>query len=774
MTPAIQQRPVSAAILELHGAFADPRHPQARQRSAAFAGDRLAVLRPGWLPVGALFAGLALMPEAAPAQPATDAPVAQSEITLPPVNVVGTNSNDYSPVTSTIGGKIETPLRDIPQSVTVIDRAVLDAQAAASLQDALRYVPGITIGGAEGGSIGNNINLRGFSARTDIYLDGMRDRGQYYRDTFSLDSVEVLKGPSSMLFGRGSTGGVINQVSKVPSLQAHSEVTATVGTDDYYRATGDLNIPLAGTSAFRLAAMAQDVHTTRDVMGNRDFGVAPSLRMGVGTPTEITLSALVLHNRDMPDYGLPPLNGAPAPVSTSGFYGLTDDRTVQDVGSLTARVRHRLDNGLSLRNQTQYNHYATDAQETGPNRVGTAVGNVFTGLPTHSIGNITGIAPSDLVVLLGSHDRHITDSSIYNQTDLVAKFDTGAVKHAMVAGLELGRDRYANQSYSRIDPSITGGIPGLALEPLEDPAYHGAPANTVRTATNRANSTADTVGVYVNDTIELTPRWKVIAGVREDWFKATIDNSISLPQSASQDVSFTSVRAGVLLQPTERESYYVAYGTSFDPSLEALTLTNGQQNIPPESNKSYEVGGKWDVLQGDMQLAAAAFQVDKTNARSQIETGVYDVTGAVRVRGGEISASGRLGSRWQIIAGYTFLDAVIVSASTLDGTQGKVPANTPRHAASLWTTCALTPQWEAGVGVTGSSSVYASNTNVVTVPGYARIDATLAYHQPRYDVRINIVNVADKDYFASVIPSDGGRSVPGVGRTGVITLTYRF
>ncbi len=774
MTPPIRLRPVSAAILGSRDAFSVDPLSNVRPGTIGFADDRRAVMRHGWLPVGALVAGLAFTPGAVFAQRAAEPPVAEAVTTLPPISVVGTNSKDYAPVTSTIGGKIETPLRDIPQSVTVIDRAVLDAQGVASLQDALRYVPGITIGSAEGGSIGNNINLRGFSARTDIYLDGMRDRGQYYRDTFSLDSVEVLKGPSSMLFGRGSTGGVINQVSKVPSLQAHNEVTATVGSDDYYRATGDVDVPLAGTSVFRLAVMGQDMHTTRDVMSNQDFGIAPSFRAGIGTPTEFTLSALVLHNHDMPDYGLPPLNGAPAPVSMSNFYGLTDDRTVQDVDSVTARIRHRFDNGVSLRNQTQYNHYTTDAQETGPNRVGTAASNVFTGLPTSAIGNITDIPPSQLYVLLGSHDRHITDSSIYNQTDLVTRFDTGQIRHSMVAGLELGRDRYTNQSYSRVDPTITGGIPGLALVPLEDPVYHGAPANAVRTATNRANSKADTIGVYVNDTIELAPQWKVIAGVREDWFKATIINSNSLPSSASQDVSFTSVRAGVLYQPTERESYYVAYGTSFDPSLEALTLTNGQQNVPPETNKSYEVGAKWDVLQGNLQLAAALFQVDKTNARSQIETGVYDVTGAVRVRGGEVSATGRLTSRWQLIAGYTLLDAEIVSASALDGTQGKVPANTPRHAASLWTTYNFAPQWEAGVGITGTSSVYASNTNVITVPGYARVDATLAYHQPKYDIRLNVVNLADNDYFASVIPSDGGRSVPGVGRTGIITLAYRF
>ena len=246
---------------------------------------------------------------AAPAAPAFAQAIGKDAV-LPEVNVKSQSlSDEYAPALSTVGGKTPTAIRDIPQSVTVINRAVLDAQGVASLADAVRNVAGITLGGAEGGQIGNNINLRGFSARTDLYLDGMRDRGQYYRDTFYLESIEVLKGSSSMLFGRGSTGGVINQVGKQPSLRDHNEVSATIGTDDYLRTTADLNRRLSDTSAFRLNLMAQDVGTTRDVMKNKDFGVAPSLRLGIGTPTEITLSALLEHNRDMPDYGFLAVNG---------------------------------------------------------------------------------------------------------------------------------------------------------------------------------------------------------------------------------------------------------------------------------------------------------------------------------------------------------------------------------------------------------------------------------------------------------------------------------
>ena len=688
--------------------------------------------------------------------------------TLPEVKVTSQqDSNSYTPDVSNVGAKIPMPLRDIPQSVTVINRSVLDAQSATSLPDALRNVPGITLGAAEGGQIGNNINLRGFSARTDIYLDGVRDRGQYYRDTFYLESVEVLKGPSSMLFGRGSTGGVINQVSKTPELRDHNEVSATVGTSSYVRTTADLNHQLSDTSALRINLMGQDVGTSRDVMKNQDFGVAPSLRLGIGTPTEITLSGLFEHNHDMPDYGLLAVNGHPFDVRKDNFYGLTDDRTVQDVANISADIKHKFSPTLTLRNHTQYSWYDTDARETAPNSVGTVNGlGVFTPLPTASTGNFTNLPLSQLALRYVSHDRKIRDKALYNQTDLISSFDTGTIKHTLITGLELGHDTYDNQAFTRNN---------LPIGPIVDPAYQATPANSVSTAGNLAKASADTVGVYANDTLELNKQWKLVGGLRWDRYKASITNSINsantagnttLP-SASQSVNFTSVRAGAIYQPSDTQSYYVAYGTSFDPSLEQLTLTTGQQNLDPEKNRSYEVGAKWDLLNGDLSLTSALFQVDKTNARSQTSAGVYDLTGNIRVNGFEATVTGRITPQWQVIGGYTYLDAKIVKASTLDRSQGKVPANTPRNSATLWTTYTPVKAWEVGGGVTYMSDRFA-------VGDYTRWDATVAYHQPKYDLRLNLLNLTDRRDFIATIPSDGGRAVPGAGRTLMLTGTYKF
>ena len=513
---------------------------------------------------------------------------------LPEVVIKGERNNGYNTGSSSIGGGIPTPIRDIPQSVTVINSELMQAQGATSLADALRNVPGITMGAAEGGSIGNNFNLRGFSGRTDLYLDGMRDRGQYYRDVFSLDSVEVLQGPSSMLFGRGSTGGVINQVSKLPTLTPFGAVTLVGGTQPSARGTVDFNQPIDDTSAFRIAAMGQNVHSTRDVMRNDDYGAAPSLRFGIDTPTQITLSALLMHNNDMPDYGLPPVNAQPAQVSRRNFYGATDDRTIQDVVSLNATISHQLTTAVTLRNQTQYSRYTIDARESGPNNVGTlnALG-VYSAFPASNLGNTTPLPLGSLYVGLGSHDRNITDTSLYNQTDVISEFATGAVRHQLIVGLELGRDTNDTQNLSRNIPGNPNNY--FRAVNLVDPAYLPA-GNIPQTTGNVVNASATDIAPYINDTMSFAEFWKAVAGVRYDRYDAKLTNSINLPRSASQDIGFISVRAGVIFQPTAMQSYYISYGTSFNPSLETLALTSGQQSLDPETSAQYELGGKWDLM----------------------------------------------------------------------------------------------------------------------------------------------------------------------------------
>ncbi len=711
-----------------------------------------------------VMAGVALVPGAALAQ--APAP----EATLPEVKVRDEAASDYNAATMSIGG-VQTPLRDIPQSITVVNSALMQAQGVTSLADALRNVPGITIGAAEGGSIGNNFNLRGFPARTDLYYDGMKDRGQYYRDVFSLDAIEVLKGPSSMLFGRGSTGGVINQLSKVPSLGSFGTASLVVGTQPSVRGTADVNRRIGETSAVRIAAMAQKVDSTRDVMDYEDFGVAPSIAFGLGTSTEVVLSALLTHNDDMPDYGLPPVNGRPADVDRHKFYGNTDDRTIQDVTQFDGRITHRFSDKLRLVNQTFYARYRIDARESGPNNVGTLTDGVYTMFPSSNTSNTTSLPLPSLYVGLGSHDRDITDESLYNQTDLICEFRTGPVSHTLLAGLELGRDtNHVANSTRNLQGNPSNYFRAVSLT---DPAYLEG-ADLPSTPGNRVDADATTVAPYLNDTMRFSKEWLAVAGVRYDRYDASLTNSVNQPPSASQNVDYTSVRAGVIFQPTDAQSYYASYGTSFNPSLETLTVTNGTQGLDPETSTSYEVGAKWDALDGNLSLTLALFEVDKDNARSQISPGVYALTGDVRVRGVELGAAGRITRAWQVFGGYTYLDAKIVSASALDGTQGNVPANTPQNSATLWTTYDVAPRWQIGTGVAYMSDRYASNNNAVKVGSYFRWDAMVAYTLPQWTLQLNVLNLTDRLDYDALIPSDRGRAVPGIDRTALFTATYRF
>lgn len=738
-------------------------------------------------PIAAALVAVFAAPLSSHAQQAASPKTDASPAVLQEVVVEGSRGDFNANGTSL--SKLPADLHDVPQSVVVVNKALMQSQGASSLADALRNVAGITLGGAEGGQIGNNINLNGFSARTDIYLDGFRDRGQYYRDTFAIDEVEVLMGPSSMLFGRGSTGGVINQVSKKANLHESTEVSASATTNGLVRTTADYNHPLSDTSAMRLSAMAQSGKaTTRNQTDVQDFGLAGSYVFGIGTPTEITLSALLQRNHDMPDYGLPPLNGHPANVGRDTSYGLNSDRTNQDVAALNATIKHKITPDVVLRNQTQFNYVHVNAVETAPQGIGTVANGIFTPLTNAS----SNLPLSSLFVRGQSHDRDIHDYSIFNQTELSAKLATGSIKHELLAGFEVGHDGYDNQGYYR-----NGSCNGVALNPtstvagyadcvpLVNPSYSAAGSSVTSQAGNRAGGSANTIAAYVNDTVTLTPEFKLVGGLRFDRYIASITNSLNsvtapaaakntaLP-SAQQTINFTSLRLGSIWQPSAAQSYYLSYGTSFNPSLEQLTGTTGQQNLDPEKNRSYELGGKWDLLNDKLSLNAAIFQIKKENARSQVSTGVYVLDGTVRVNGARAGATGHITKDWQVALGYTYLDAKVIQSSGLDGTLGKIPVNTPKNTLTSWTTYKVAPHWEVGGGASYMSARFANPTNTVQAGGYVRWDTTVAYTQPKYDIRLNLFNLTNKMYYDALIQSDGGRSVPGTGRTAMLSVDYRF
>jgi catecholate siderophore receptor len=725
-----------------------------------------------------------------PTETAQPAPASGAPATLAPVTVTGSRpSDDFAPPPPSLQ-RLGNDLQDIPQTVVVINKALMQSQGATSLQGAVRNLPGVTLGAAEGSSIGNNINLNGFSARTDLYVDGMRDPGQYYRDVYTLEQIEVLMGPSSMLFGRGSTGGVINQVLKKPSLKKAIEVTVSGSSNLYERGTADVNIPIDDHSAVRVNTMFQNGNmSTRQQTAVRDFGVAPSYKTGIGTPTEITLYGQLQYNHDQADYGLPPINGLPANVSPNLAYGFSNDRTDQTVAMLGSTIEHSFESKLKLRNQTQFNFVNSDVVETAPQSVGTVnAAGVFTALTN----GYTGVPLSGLWVRQQSHDRNIFDTSLDNQTELSGDFKTGAIGHTALLGLEFGLENYYNQNYARngtcggtaLTATVNGAPSGyVACTPLLAPGGGVSPPVS-SIPTNLATGTARWGAGYFNDTIEILPEVKLVAGARYDVYWAQAGNTINFQNTpgstnaayTEQTDTFLSWRAGVLYQPTKAQTYYVSYSTSFNPSLEQLvstTGTGGNGILPPENNAAWEAGAKYDLLGGRLGLSGAVFQITKYNARSNNGDGTFSAQGTIQVTGVRAGAAGRITEDWQVFGGYAYLDGRIVNGIGA-GTTGMVPQNTPRDSASLWSTYNLTKQWELGGGLTYVGMRYANNTNVTVAPEYTRFDATAAYHFEKSDLRLNLFNLLNQTYYEQVIASDGGRVVPGAGFTAMLTYTVRL
>lgn len=753
--------------------------------------------------VQAVVTGMLLVPASAMAQqppaqapdPTTPAPPTENKpadptsapATMQPVTVTGSRpSEDFFTNKGSINRMGAANLMDVPQSVIVVNKALMQSQGVTTLDQAVRNVPGVTIGAAEGGNIGNNININGFTSRGDLYLDGMRDRGQYYRDVFALEQVEVLMGPSSMLFGRGSTGGVINQVMKKAFNKQATELSVMGTTNGLVRTTADVNVPFQETNAARVSVMFQTGKAqTIDMTNVLDFGVAPTVTFGIGQPTTLTLAAILQHKKDQIFYGVPPLNGFPLNTPRNTAYGFNNDYTEQDTIALQSTLGHKFNESLSLRNQTAFTWVNTQARQTSGQAVGTMTpAGAFVLAAAGPGGTPYSAAPlNSLWVRQQSRDRNINDTTIENQTELTGSLNTGFVNHSMLAGVDLSYETYSNATSTRTAPCnrFPMGAGFVGCTPAGVTVAAGTPLNVQSVYGNFQSSQAFGAGFYFNDTMTILPELKVVGGFRYDIFNAQVGNSLNRFNQIgntttaffTQTDTFTSVRGGVIYEPTPQQSYYVSYSTSFNPSLEMLTATTGNQNLPPESNEGYEVGAKYDLLGGNLGLTGALFQITKYNARTANIDGTFSAQGTVRVQGARVGVAGRITPEWQVFGGYAYLDGRIIQGIAAN-TQGMVPLNTPKDSANLWTTYTIKETYEFGGGVFYVGQRYANNSNVVTVPAYTRFDLTAAYKQPTYDLRLNVYNVFNTMFYDSLIASDGGRAVPGSGTTGMLTLNYRI
>lgn len=674
-------------------------------------------------------------------------------------------------------------LRDTPQTIVLIPQTVFQEQAATSLRDALRNTPGITLTAGEGGNApGDNINIRGFSARNDVYIDGARDPGVASRDVFNTETVEVAKGPSSVTTGRGSTGGSVNLVTKTATLQDTAEVRLNVGNASQRRGTIDLNHRLGDSLAFRINGMWQDSGVPgRDEITNKAWGFAPVLGIGLGRPTTFTLAYQRLKIDNLPDYGLPgtlPDLAVAAgktvdDIDFSNFYGLLSrdsERTTSDV--VTGTVEHRFSRGRSVRNLVRFGRNDLDRVVTSPRAA----------LPTNAATD-PGYNPA--VPQIRRSDakyQYRTDNTVTNQTDFSATFSTGALEHSAVTGLELARDKQPSVAAADL---FTYGRPPVTDLFSPDPTQVYAPA-IARTGA-RSEALSYSVAAYAFDTVKVTDRVQVDLGLRWDHIDVvyTTVSVAGVPAQFGRTDKATSGRTGIVFKPAPRGSIYGAYSTSFNPSFDGsfgLTLAGAGVNsaaLPPERSHNLEVGTKWDV-RSDLFATVGVFRTNKTNAKTTDASGATVLAGAQQVTGVEFGLSGQVTERWGVFTGLSLMKGEIKESLVAAEVDKRLPY-VPEKSFNLWSTYRLPLNVVVGGGAQYTGGYYFTNSNALATANAAAIERLTRYWlfnamasvavSRHVSIQVNATNLADERY---VDRGYTGHFVPGPGRGVLISPVLKF
>jgi catecholate siderophore receptor len=707
---------------------------------------------------------------------------------LPAVQVQGEGS-PYQATTSQ-SPKFTAPLLDTPRTVQVVPQQVIQDQVANSLQDVLRNSPGITFGAGEGGRPGADLPIiRGQNSANSIFVDGVRDPSLQIRDTFNIEQVEIIKGPDSVYSGRGGAGGSINLVSKAPHAGNASSGQVQIGTDNNYRVSADGNFQLSDKAAFRLNVMGNrgDVPGRDDAVDFKRFGVAPSLTLGLGTPTRITVSYFHYQDKSMPDYSIPydPATGQPVTetkgVKRSTFYGLTGRDfmdTRNDVGTLD--IQHDFSDKLQLRNVTRYGTSVTDFAATNPDD---SIGNVNKGLVYRSL-----------------KAGYYNTDTFTNQTDLTGEFMTGSLKHSFDLGLEYSNIKQDKDNYTQNIANIptacssNGAVNNPALcTSLWNADPHTSYPGSLSRNDNPARYNTDTIGIYGFDTVELDEHWQASAGLRWDRYDTSGANIPAArgqtggPFNLRRTDNMWNYQLGLAYKPVPNGTFYVTYGTASTPSAIASSavsdaISTTAQSLEPERSRTVEVGTKWQVLDNRLTLSAAAFQDIRKNTSVAVSADETEQVGKAKVRGIELGFAGSITPKWNVYGGYAFMESELQEGAFNSGAVGEDLPNTPRNTFSLWTTYRLMPKLTVGGGAYYVDKVYGNsdstyNTNGTPkarwVPSYWRFDAMAAYEfNEHFSAQLNVVNIFDETYYTKAYAAHYAQL--GTGRAAILSLNVKY
>ncbi len=658
-----------------------------------------------------------------------------------PITVVGRRPAYTEDATST-ATRTDTPLRDVPQSVSVITNDLIEDQGMRSMADVVRYVPGVSMGQGEGHR--DAPTLRGNSSTADFFVDGVRDDVQYYRDLYNAERIEVLKGPNAMIFGRGGGGGVINRVTEWANWAPAGELSLTVGSYDQLRGVADLGYALNDAAALRLNAFYENANSYRDFANTERWGVNPTSAFRLGASTELRVGFEHFVDDRTVDRGVPSQNGRPYDGSRSAFFGNPFISYAEaEVDALSVSFEHEFSGTLRLRNHTQIADYYKFYQ------------NIHANSAVNGLGNVA----------LQGYNSATERQNAFNQTDLIWRTRTGAIGHTILAGFEFGGQE--------TDNTRSQNFTGLPSVNVATPTTTAAGVNPPPLQTNNGVA-ANVAAIYLQDQIALSDQWQLIAGVRFDRFDLDFDDRRAANADFSRDDDLVSPRVGVIYRPIEPLSFYASYGVSYLPQsgdqFAALDATTSA--LAPEEFENLELGVKWDISPA-LALTAAVYQLDRSNTRAiDPITSLTVLTGEQRSEGFEIGLAGSVNERWQVAGGYSYQNVEITSTTTAAPAERVVPL-TPKHTFSLWNMYRFTPRIGVGLGVTHQTGSFASISNAVTLPEFTRMDAALFFAlTDRVEAQLNIENLFDEDYWATA--HNDNNITPGSPTAARLTLRTRF
>lgn len=674
---------------------------------------------------------------------------------MPEIVVRGTASpaSAYEATESATATKTATALRDVPQIVNVVPKALMRDQNALSVQDALQNVPGLSFSVGDGQR--DQVAIRGFTAITDQFVDGVRDDALYFRDLSNVERIEVLKGPASVIYGRGSAGGLINRVSKKPNANPVLELAATLGSRGQKRSEFDLGTTgNAQQMQFRLTGAVEDSSSFRNQYFLERQALAPSATVVLSAATRLTLQADYLKDKRLADQGVPSYRGRPVNVPVETYFGAANGRdsafVQSDVSSGTLTLDHAFTDALSLHTVLRGYEYTLDRNYT-------TIGAISSGaVPTVSISQVRRL-----------RDEH----GVYLQNEVSQKAQWGGADHQVLYGVEIGKQDKAEVLRSRAN---------AATYKLFDPVLATLTALPSSLAASNDNQNQVRIAaLYLQDLVSFNANWKMLAGMRFDELKQTRDDRTARNQDLQRTDHTLAPRVGLIYQPAEQVSWYAAYSKSIQPLADSFSFRGNSDKLEPTQTVNREAGVKLD-LGAKASVTAALFEMSQTNIQvaDPANAALSLAVGKQRTRGLELALNGEIAAHWDLAAGYAYMDGKITDSTELTSAKtpfkGNTSALTPRHTVNAWLKHTFGNGYYAAAGGRAESARYASPDDLTTLPGYGVIHLGAGYEARKFDVTLTLKNLLGRKYFVAAHSGANDYNMPGEPRSLLVTARYRF